>query len=522
MIKKIIALALCAVLASGLAALPASAAAADGRSELPIIYVYGRHDELVTADGEPIPAVNFKNADVSEVVDAALPSFWKGVTTGDWSGYADSICRALASEFDQTRLSKDGEVIDGSHIGWTWDRDTLWDPGNGYDIYDYGFVYDYRVSPIESAEYLAAYIDDVLDVTGFEQVNIVGRCQGCEIVQAYLYKYGCSKVRCYVSYTTAANGVAALDALFTGDANVDLAAIDRYLSDYPGTMDISTGDGHLDRYIKATISAAKNDPAALLTQGVANLIWDRLYDEIVPDVVLYTYGTYPAFWGLLSDDCYDDAKELVFSGREEEYAGLIEKIDAYRVIQQATPDMLERMAEEDGLQVCVIAKYGYQDVPFDGKRQGELGDGFSPLVETSYGATCAKQNGVLDKKYIESREAAGCGAYISPDRQVDASTCLFPDKTWIIKGIGHIEFPGCINRFMLWFFINDGEVDVNSGEEYPQFMVYDRANDALLPADESNTATEGWSTGYFSAIFERIKAFFSLVAHLISNLFGRE
>ncbi|MBQ9879232.1 MAG: hypothetical protein IJM45_02235 [Clostridia bacterium] len=518
MIKKIIALALCAVLASGLAVLPASAAE-EARSELPVIYVYGRHDELVTADGEPIPAVNFKNADVSEVVNSAMPSFRKGVTTGDWSGYADSICRALASEFDHTRLSRDGEVVDGSHIGWTWDRDTLWNPGNGYGIYDYGFVYDYRVSPIESADKLAAYIDDVLYVTGFGQVNIVGRCQGCEIVQAYLYKYGCSKVRSYVSYTTAANGVAALDALFTGDAHVDLAAIDRYLSDYPGTTDISTGDVYIDSYIRATLAAAKNDPAALIAQGAANLVWGRLYDEIVPDVVLYTYGTYPAFWGLLSDDCYDDAKELVFAGREEEYAGLIEKIDAYREIQKAAPEMLKRM-ESEGLKICVIAKYGYQNVPFDGKRQNELGDGFSPLTETTYGATCAKQNGVLDKKYVEARRVAGKGDCISPDHQVDVSTCLFPDTTWVIKGIGHIEFPGCINRLIMWFFSEDGEVDVYSDPAYPRFTVYDRENDELIPADESNTATEGWTTSYFKALADYIKSLFSLIRHLISKMFG--
>lgn len=56
---------------------------------------------------------------------------------------------------------------------------------------------------------------------------------------------------------------------------------------------------------------------------------------------------------------------------------------------------------------------------------------------SSLGATVSKIGTAFSDEYIESRKALGYEKYISPDRQTDASTCVFPEYTWFLKNAIH-------------------------------------------------------------------------------------
>ena len=62
------------------------------------------------------------------------------------------------------------------------------------------------------------------------------------------------------------------------------------------------------------------------------------------------------------------------------------------------------------------------------------------LAKAGYDVTVIEKN---------KREALGYGDFISPDKKVDASTCLFPDTTWIMKNKHHDILVGyyIVERF---------------------------------------------------------------------------
>lgn len=64
---------------------------------------------------------------------------------------------------------------------------------------------------------------------------------------------------------------------------------------------------------------------------------------------------------------------------------------------------------------------------------------------------------------------------ISPDRQIDASTCLFPYNTWFIKGLFHSDQPEDYH-FKNLTSIAYGDLDITSDPEFPQYLIVDSEN----------------------------------------------
>lgn len=116
------------------------------------------------------------------------------------------------------------------------------------------------------------------------------------------------------------------------------------------------------------------------------------------------------------------------------------------------------------------------------------------LYDQSFGATSSKVTEKLSDKYIAAQTEKGLGKYISPDKQVDASTCLFPETTWIIKNADHV-FPEAIHVLALNFIRED--YDVNTSAVYPQFLNYtprDAYDGSLAPMQETNPNDVQWGT----------------------------
>jgi len=84
----------------------------------------------------------------------------------------------------------------------------------------------------------------------------------------------------------------------------------------------------------------------------------------------------------------------------------------------------------------VIAGYGLPIPPL-GVNHNDNGDITVDTKNSSLGATVAGLFDTLDQDYIDSRIAEGYGEYISPDKKIDASTCIFPETTWFVKNKHH-------------------------------------------------------------------------------------
>ena len=490
-------------------------ATADVRTSAPVIYVRGQGTPIYSADGEQIYPLDVEDGYLSDAVKACMPSFLDAVRNDTWDVYCDNLYNAVYPIFEEIALNKNGEVTDGSGIDWTWSRSTLKDTKkNGtYGVQDYMFYYDWRLDPFAVADDLARYIDDVLYVTKQKKVNIIGRCEGACVVQAYLSAYGTSKINDYCLYSQAVSGVNTVSGTFSGKIKLDAASIDRY-ADYYLDLD----NKMIDELLGATIDLAVATNGLNLATNYINGIYQKAYASVLPRLVLATYGTMPGIWAMVATDDFDEAMELNFAGKEKEYSGLINKINYYhRNVKVCFESKLQEY-KRGGMDIMVVSKYGFQSAPLFQNNE-EISDGAATVTRTTMGAKTCLVGQQLDADYIAAREKAGYGAYISADKQVDMSTCLFPSQTWIVKGLEHKIFPVCVEELISAFFITDGKMNIHSYDVFPQFLVYDEAQDKMEPMTEENSSVQSWQeTGFFGALLR----FFRSIIQMFAKLLGIE
>ncbi len=507
---RILSLLLCVVLLIG-TALPMTAIAKVRTSD-PVVYIRGQGTPLYNADGEQIYPLDVEDGYLSQAVKDCMPSFLDAVKNDTWDVYCEDLYNAVYPIFEELALDENGEVTDGSGVDWTWSRSTLKDTKkNGtYGMQDYMFYYDWRLDPFAVAADLARYINDVLYVTGASKVNIIGRCEGACVVQAYLDKYGTTKINNYCLYAQAVSGVNAVSGTFSGKIQLDAASIDRYADYY-----LSLDNALLDELLGSTLDLAVATNGLNLATGYINKIYARAYSTVLPRLVLATYGTMPGIWAMVAEDDYEEAMELNFSGKESEYAGLISKIEYYHKNVRTTFENDLKAYQRQGVDLMLVAKYGFQAAPLFQNNE-EISDGAATVTRMTLGATTSLVGQTLDAAYIESREKAGYGDYISADKQIDMSTCLFPKQTWIVKGLEHKVFPLCVEELISAFFITDGKMNINSYDVFPQFLVYDAETATMEPMNEENSGYQSWEeNGIFSAILRFFRSVFAMLLRLI-------
>ena len=240
------------------------------------------------------------------------------------------------------------------------------------------------------------------------------------------------------------------------------------------------------------------------------MVYDDIYLDIMPRLMKDTVGTFPGYWSMVSTEDYDQAKEVIFYGADKEkYANFINIIDNYHynVTAEIEEDLL-RYAEM-GVDIFNVTKYGYQAIPIaDETYNSALSDNTVCVTKASNGATTSTVKKPFSNKYIAKAAKNGTLKYISPDRLIDASTALFPDRTWFVKDMRHDVFPNSIDLLFGEMIRNDGYT-VNSDPDYPQYMVFNTADETFSPMTDENMYTENWhGVTFFQAIttiFKSIK-----------------
>jgi hypothetical protein len=184
---------------------------------------------------------------------------------------------------------------------------------------------------------------------------------------------------------------------------------------------------------------------------------------------------------MVGEDYYEEAKKLVFYDADmEKYADFIELIDDYHYnVQVPAEEVVKRQYEEQGIQYFNITKYGVQSIPVT-SNSDELSDSFVDIPGASLGATVGTISKDLSDEYIVSAVQNGRSQYISPDKKVDAATCIYPERTWFIKNLEHEYFPDSVNCLMVEM-INNPEFDIHSNAKYPQYLVYEKDTLEIVP-----------------------------------------
>lgn len=487
----------------------------------PIIYVFGKHELYCCDDnGNHIFDENgdyilntANNFDYAELAKELLPLFAEAYFSHNWDEYSEKFLGYMLPLYEGRGCDGNGDVIDYVHYRpqYTDVNKLGWYNGttHGYHMsWNSNFFYDYRESPILIAQKLDAFVQQVKEHTGHDKVVIVTRCQGANIVTAWLQLYESGEESEYVSKAdmpaqpfesvsklvfidSSADGIDAVEEFFSGQLRTDTDALYRFLSLY----DLKDLLGEELGELAATIIDMLKETYGinLLAGGIQDI-----YAEFAPEVLSpLLRAFYATCGGILAciNNSFDEVIDFVYPTDElkEEYAGLIKKATyVNKNITVRTHEILKN-AETAGVKTAVFAEYGTQ-VPPLGPDCVYPGDNMTPLADQSFGATCAKVTGTLSEKYIAAQTEKGLGRYISPDKQVDASTCLFPDTTWIIKNADHV-FPDAIHSLALSFIRED--YDVNTSAAYPQFLNYtprDAYEGSLAPMQEKNPNDVEWGT----------------------------
>ena len=296
-------------------------------------------------------------------------------------------------------------------------------------------------------------------------------------------------------------GLRLVGQLYTKDVNIEGKASD--LVTFIDTfMRLNADQQTLVNFVTVLDEAGVLD----MVVGALDLFLDSTIDALYDYVLIDMFATMPGIWAFVPDAYYEDAKEIML--QNEAYADIIPVIDAYHYGVQTEIDNILADVEAAGVPFYIVAGYGIAPMPVydDAVYQSDM------LIDTDYmslGATCAKVGETL------SYEGDTLPMYFSPDLQIDASTCLYPDRTWFLKYQEHNDVCAAYDDFIAWLLSEDEQLTVFDNEAYPQFLQCN-AHETFVPVTGPE---ETDNRSFFQKFFDAIFAFFkNLLAKLFSGL----
>ena len=326
----------------------------------------------------------------------------------------------------------------------------------------YYVTYDWRLDPYETANKINNTVNRALADHNAEKVRIICCSLGGVMTQAYLDEYGYEKVENCIFLSSAIYGSYCSSDPYAGKVGIDVDILMTFLND--SLSDLSV----LWKILKFT-------GLVDITADFANNLMDDYKSKVYEELMRSTFATWPGLWGMQQTADFDAAKKLMFGGVEEEYAGIITKIDKYQRYRLQRDEFLTTM-QADGVNVMLLTSYGKPHIPAF-EHSYVQSDAVLETELMSAGATVAPYGKTLGDDYV-----AADPTKLSPDRVVDASTCLFPENTWFIKNAPHVccQYGSDVADMLFWLSESDGQPTVKSNEKYPQFQYCDEEQNLYL------------------------------------------
>lgn len=553
--KKIIALFLTVLMVMGVCVMPVFAEGTEKHEKSPIIFIAGSSIDICDAEGNEISTgfdvvTDDDEGDMTtdKIVETAMnilkPFLLEGLPFDKWDNYGEALYNELSPIWDETQLDGNGNAKYGTGVSQAeinrWNNEAKKNKGSdGYfNIGDYKFRYDWRLSPYDHVDRLHEFIKDILKATGCKQVCLVGRCLGGTVITAYLEKYGDQGLVKKVFFDEVmSNGSAIINDCFSGK----IAFSDKHIQAYLLQSEYFGKDGQgidLEGVSEVVLTLAETavdycTKAGILKTafGGVEKLYDRLYEAFMPAMLRATgIGTWASYWCSVYEEDFDEAVDLVF-GKEgtatrEENAGLVAKIEYIRDhMVKSKEELYEKVTEEYGVEVGVMAGYGLANAPIM-EHYDETSDCVVGVSDSSFGATAAGLFDTLSDEYIAERTALDFGSYISPDKKIDASTCLFPETTWFIKNKHHDY--GESYEYLAEYFTQYTNVTADSNNRnISRFLVFDKSSKSeFVNMTEENMADGKWITdvqqepdfkSVFASFIAFMKALWQAFVELISG-----
>ncbi|MBQ4245279.1 MAG: hypothetical protein II702_10245 [Clostridia bacterium] len=465
-LKRFVSILLCALLALTPLCLPAGAA--DGGSgasytaDCPYVKVLGLMSTDIYADKDDPSQGTVWPPQAGVVVKDVLklvPSLFELAITKNYGKFGPKLYDAVHDIFAPLYFYNEARVTNNSGPIFEYPApDKI--KKDSYVI----FEYDWRLAPEELAAQLNDFIDYVLECSGSEQIVLECHSYGGVVGYTYLNNYGTQKVRSVAFNAAAVYGTTFVGELCAGKVSLDPEGLTEYMK----CIWAYNGAGGFFNTLMTGLYKTG------FTGGLCRLV-DKLAAGLGKDAManclLPLFGSWPSIWAMVTDDMYDEAYNHIFNEvcpeYDLDYSKLQAKVDNYtNTIRVNRTEILNRINEDCNL--YVLSRRGFCTV-FVVPDWDIRSDMAVDVACSSFGATVARYGQTLGEDYL----AAADEKYISPDKSVDASTCLFPDQTWFLNNATHIPTFGCIHEYFATLLYYDGQADVNTFAQYPQYMIYD-------------------------------------------------
>lgn len=426
--------------------------------------------------------------------------------TKNYNAVTDILTEVITPIFGEIACDENG--VPSPDTGIKALSDTQLKDGFGYEN-SYDFRYDWRKDMHTLAAELDEYIKFVMELTDSEQVVLTSFSMGNCILTTYLYEYYYTAsdyaqrdhIKAVIFISSAANGVDVCGDPFSGNMSVDSTSLMRFLSEVMTGDETSSGIYNL---LEILYSLGILEPVA----EYANNLVKNVHEYRINDVVIDNIGTIPGLYALMSDEQYEQCEDFIFDTAEkrEKYSGLLEKNRYYHDSVQSNAENIIDSLIADGINTAIIAEYGFTSIPLTSSNDRQS-DGTISTASASFGATCSDVDGTLGKDYVQKIECECGNNHISPDNQIDASTCSYPDITWFAKNLRHTAaaryFSGIVNVVAY----SDRQITVWDYSDYPQYLT-NYNDEYLVPLTADNTQPVIAYEESLSNIFAKAKKLF--------------
>lgn len=330
----------------------------------------------------------------------------------------------------------------------------------------YFFNYDFRLSPYIHAADLNAYIAAVKAEQHASKVTLVPCSMGGIVVNTYLSAYGSGDIDRIIYTMVASKGIDLVGELFNQNFSVDLSVLTERLFNFE--------EGKLFSQAMLSLLKTVTDITPGLRQVVNRMaarLLAALSDRVFKDIIAKSLVTMPGMWAFVPDAYYASAKQTLFpDGMNETFR---KTIDDYHYNVQNQAEALMQAAKDSGVQMYVLAAYGYVGFPMTDKAY-EQSDCLIETKNESFGATVARYGETLGRDYRMAGTVCSDPAHhhVSTDNIVDASTCLFPEQTWFLKYNRHVGIPCDTDAAALMAYLATSETQttVHADSRFPQFV----------------------------------------------------
>ncbi len=315
------------------------------------------------------------------------------------------------------------------------------------------FSFTYR-----NSDNLNTFINEVvLPQTGKDKVVLIPMSMGASVVSAYLQDYG--------KDGKVARVVSIVGAWYGSDVIADLVE-QKYAPDAP------------EKLYNGIVADLIGEPWGYLVNGILRIfpkatlrsVIDEILNSVIENLVLKT----PSLMVMVPYERYPAVRAARLEGNKD-LAYVMEITDKFYDAQRNLKTYLKELNENYGVDFYYIAGYGlefggyssdYEFFKFLESANTTNSDEIIQISSTATGATSVTAGKQFDAGYLASHDAK----YITPDKSVDVSTCLFPDRVWLFDRQKH-ELENNNTALKLAFDIALGNVTSTADCEdtYPQF-----------------------------------------------------